>query len=121
MSDEAAELKSLQCRKRALEQEAYAARGNMREAQARNDKIQAELREIKQQIRALEAAGSPIVSEHALLRYVERVMGIDLDEIRGLILTERNVKAIKFAGNCTIKSGPLEFVVKNNVVTTVMD
>jgi hypothetical protein len=60
------------------------------------------------------------VSDHALLRYIERVMGADLDKFRADILTEQNRKAIEFAGDCTIKSGGVEFVVKNRTVVTVI-
>lgn len=60
------------------------------------------------------------VSDHALLRYIERAMGVDLDKFRAAILTEQNRKAIEFAGDCTIKSGGVEFVVKNRTVVTVI-
>lgn len=63
----------------------------------------------------------PVVTEHAMLRYIERVMGVDLQSITDAILTEQNRKAIAFAGNCRIKSQGVEFIVKDRKVISVVD
>ena len=36
-----------------------------------------------------------VISEHAILRYIERVMGIDLEELKAKILPEDVLKKIK--------------------------
>lgn len=54
-------------------------------------------------------AEEPTVSDHALVRWMERQMGIDLDEIRAQILTPERADMIRFgakainAGNVTLK------------------
>lgn len=44
------------------------------------------LAEIEDEMLLLEAGDTPIVTEHALLRYVERVLGIDLQNVHDRIL-----------------------------------
>jgi hypothetical protein len=90
---------------------------------ARIIKAKSDLNRINQHIATLSARGENKevrVSDHALLRYIERAMGVDLDEFRAAILTEQNRKAIEFAGDCTIKSNGVEFIVKNRTVVTVI-
>lgn len=53
------------------------------------------LKQLDDQIAAFEAASSaPIVTEHALLRYLDRAKGIDLSDLRREILTEKNIEKI---------------------------
>lgn len=64
---------------------------------------------------------NPSVSEHALLRYLQRVHGIDIDEISKQILTEPNKKAIS-----VMKSGKLPLgngvraVIKDQTVVSIL-
>jgi len=64
----------------------------------------------------------PIVSEHALLRYLERIYCINLDDIRAAILSPGTIKAIKVMGNGKI---PLPMggraVIKDNIVVSITD
>ncbi len=63
-----------------------------------------------------------IVSEHAIIRYLERKYQLDSQSLIDEILTVNNRTLIEFSkGNCKIKSGEIEFLVKNNVVITVLD
>jgi len=61
-----------------------------------------------------------IVSEHAIIRYMERAMGLNMDEITKQILTPQNKAAIKNMGDgkYPIAEG-LKAVVKNNTVLSV--
>jgi hypothetical protein len=67
-----------------------------------------------------------VVSEHAILRYLERVAGVNLDEVREKILSPSVRKYIdelgsgKFPQNGS-ETGKYRVVVKNRVVTTVED
>jgi len=47
----------------------------------------------------------PTVTDHALVRYMERVMELDLDAIRAQILTPANVVKIKAIRNGRIPVG----------------
>lgn len=61
-----------------------------------------------------------VVSEHALLRYIERVYGIDLEEIKEEILGDGRRSMIEFAKNGKFKiKDKHELVVKNSVVITI--
>ena len=62
----------------------------------------------------------PKVSEHAMLRYISRVHGIDLKELESHILTEGLKNAMKL-GASTYKVDGYRYSIKNNVVTTIMD
>jgi len=61
-----------------------------------------------------------IISEHAMLRYIERALGVDLDAMKKEILTEALIAGVAFcrSGKFPIKDG-IKAVVKNNVVVTI--
>lgn len=64
------------------------------------------------------------VSDHALLRFVERAGGLDIEALR--VALEGSLKrAITAAsdmgtGDLTIRADGLEYLVRNNVVVTVL-
>ncbi len=59
------------------------------------------------------------VSDHALVRYLERVKGFDMAALRAEILTPGVVAAIE-AGARTIKLGDVKFPVNDGVICTVL-
>ena len=76
---------------------------------------------INQKIKQLQDSNKDIiVSEHALLRYIERVIGIDLKDIEDNILNEADKENIKSLGNCKYPKDGFKLIVKNNVVTTIV-
>ncbi len=92
-------------------------------------KLVKELNVVDNSIRSLEERNkrnqTPIVTEHALLRYVENVLGIDLQEIQANILSDANLGMYRQlgdgrypVGDC--KSG-FKAVFKNGSVVTVVD
>lgn len=114
------ELKALQSRLRDAQAEADACMDRARvannavsEALKRRDKIQAQIRDIE------ESAKEPIVTEHALLRYIERFMNVDLESVRRAILTESAVKLIKFTKTGKVTTDGRRLIVKNGTVVTV--
>ncbi len=113
------DLKALQVRKSKVESEIKALRSEQSSIGAAVGLKLTELNNLNQQI-AKFSLKEPTVSEHALLRYIERVFGVDMEEIKGLILTEKNRKMIDFAGSCRIKCDGVEFVVKDRVVVSVV-
>jgi hypothetical protein len=61
------------------------------------------------------------VSDHALVRYIERILGENLDPIRQLILTDEllcQVKALK--GNGTFIFHDHTAIVRQGTVTTIL-
>lgn len=116
---EAAELKGLQVRL----QKAKAEEENCRiELIAANRKMQAALNEVsklQEQIKAF-TESDPVVTEHAMLRYVERVMGIDLEAVRADILTPTRRAVIKAMGTGKVDMpNGNKLVFKNRAVVTI--
>lgn len=62
------------------------------------------------------------VSDHAVLRYIERVMEIDIEKIKAIILSDR---AKAFAdngfGDGTFPNGDHRAVVKDKMIVTVLE
>lgn len=91
-------------------------------ARQKYDQSNAICKSLKARIASLEVQATmkePIVSEHALLRYLERVRGVDLNEIRQQILGEGTSESIAFARNGRIKKRDVTLIVKDCVVVTV--
>lgn len=60
------------------------------------------------------------VSDHAILRYVERVMGIDIEQIRNTIASEKVEQTVATLGDSKVPLGNGAYaVVKNHSVVTV--
>lgn len=61
------------------------------------------------------------VSEHAIIRYIERVIGIQRDDIAGKILTPEIQQIHKEMGNgkFPIEDGKARVVIKDNVIVTI--
>jgi hypothetical protein len=61
----------------------------------------------------------PSVSDHALLRFIGRVLGVDLDALRARILTPTVAAAIKAGARAVTVEGT-RFVVKGGVIVTIL-
>ncbi len=59
------------------------------------------------------------VSDHAIIRYLERKFNLDIEAIREEILTPERLSAIK-AGATKIKTDGIDFIIRDNVVVTSM-
>lgn len=60
------------------------------------------------------------ISDHAMVRYLERVKGIDIEEIRKEILTENVLDLIKTLGdNGSYPNKNFKLVVRNKNVVTI--
>lgn len=62
---------------------------------------------------------NPRVSEHAVLRYLERAKGVDTEAIRAEILTPMVVSAMK-AGAATVSVDGVKFVIDGDCLVTVL-
>lgn len=62
-----------------------------------------------------------IISEHAIIRYLERVKQLDLEQIKNEILTEENKTLMKNLGDgkYPIKNTKHRAVLKDGVIVTV--
>lgn len=81
----------------------------------------ARLNTLNQRIKNLGAKKGLTVSEHAILRYLERVEGLDLKEIEEKILPESEKPKIRTLGNghYPINKGEFKIIVKDGVVVTL--
>ena len=80
---------------------------------------QSRMKTIDGQIAKLKA-GPPVVTEHAILRYLERVRGVDIEAIRQEMLDPKIVGFIDTLGSGLIPHpNGYKLVVKKRVIVTV--
>jgi predicted nucleic acid-binding Zn-ribbon protein len=121
---QAHELKSLQTQKDKAKAELEAAKEEQRDSGRRVNDLTDKLRSIEDRIKKLseKAAenGEVIVSEHAFLRYFERVLGYDLEDIRKKILNPTAEAAIKQFKSGVFPGQGFKLRVRNNKVVTLL-
>lgn len=113
-------LKSLQTYKSKLEGELPVLKKQMKEASSAFNKAQNTIANLEAEIKAFQEHKELIVSEHALLRYIERVMGIDLESVKQGIVEQATPQYDLFGrvdGKYPIECGRV--VVSNNTIVTV--
>lgn len=81
-----------------------------------------EITKLKEMIQKAENTKTLKVSEHAIVRYFERVKGFNIEEIEKEILSENVVSLInKLDGNNgTYPNGDYSVILKNNTIITVI-
>ena len=88
-----------------------------------NNKLQSaerNLGKIREEIKKLKEGNKIIVSEHAMLRYIERVLGIDLKGIEKRILTDEVKEQYKIVGNGRFPiNDEFRALIRDNVVVTI--
>ena len=84
----------------------------------------AKLKKIEQlqlDINRFEKNGKIKVSEHAIVRYFERVKGLDIELVEKEILSKDVMKLIdQLGGNGTYPNKDFKIILKNNTVTTIV-
>ena len=81
------------------------------------------INELFRKIRVLQNKKSQlIVSEHAIIRYLERVVGMNSNEIIAKIIPEEVINWVKATGNGSypVNNGEFRIKVKDGVVVTVL-
>lgn len=117
------ELKQLQSRRDKLEVQLPEVRRAANESQRSLVKHEKQLREVKERIADIEEASKElVVSEHALLRYLERVKGVDLEEIKQEMLTNKTQELFETLGpgKYPIEGASARLVVKGSTVVSVV-
>ena len=93
------------------------------ERESLNNKLQSaerNLGKIQEEIKKLKEGNKIIVSEHAMLRYIERVLGINLKEIEKRILTDEVKEQYKIVGNGRFPiNDEFRALIRDNVVVTI--
>lgn len=60
------------------------------------------------------------LTDHAIVRYLERAKGFNIAKIRQEMLTPTTIEAIE-AGAVTVKISGVDFIVKDKTIVTVLD
>ena len=94
-----------------------------RERQLINERLSVAERNLKnteEELKKLKTGNKIIVSEHAVLRYLERTMELDLKAVENEILSKEVVSQYKTLGNGKYPvSNGCKAVIKDNVVLTI--
>lgn len=80
-----------------------------------------QIQELEKQVEKVEKSDKLKVSEHAIVRYFERVKGFDIEKIEKEILSEEVLKFVdKLGGNGSYPNADFKVVMKNFTVTTII-
>lgn len=108
---------------------------NITELQAERDRLQRVLGKVEVELNdarcALKAVQeelarrtrprpNPRLSDHALMRYFERIYKVDLDKVRAEIMTPAVISAIEAGAKAVIVNG-LRMPIENYCIVTVLD
>jgi hypothetical protein len=81
--------------------------------------IERQLAEVNVKLKEFGKADDPVVSDHAIVRYLERVQGIDIQAIRDTLLTDKVRAYIAIAPSGTYPAGEgFRVRVKKGVLVT---
>lgn len=111
----AQDIKALKSRITKTKAEMDAVKIEMQMAQRKMSGLQSMVSKMEGELKAIES-GKVTVTEHAILRYLERVRGIDLEEVENTILPEGYREKL-LSGKIPING--FRIVVKDNTVITV--
>ncbi|QDH83723.1 hypothetical protein [Achromobacter phage Motura] len=115
-----AELKSLQVRLHEKTKELQALERNIAEYNSKRGKIFKDIAQLQFQIQDL-TKKDLVVSEHAVLRYLERMYKFDLNEIKSQILTPQLIKTADTLGNGKFPTGAgFKAVVRDRVIVSII-
>lgn len=114
------ELKALQNRQVKLEVDVVEAKQDLVEKQEAYRKVLLRLKDIKKRVEDMQDV-DVVISDHAIVRYMERAMGLDVEQIASQIFNKDTLASIESLGDgkYPICEG-LQAVVKNNTVVTIM-
>jgi len=111
-------LKYLETKLNKLNSEYAMIKKEYQQKQKELEKIKIDIKNTEKQINKLKNNSELIISEHAILRYIERVLGIDIEEIKNKIVPNKD--AIAELGNGVFTIDDFKIKVKDNVVVTVI-
>lgn len=118
---EARKIKGLKSQLRIMEGDAEALKiivaSKQREYHAKLNAI----KNLKEQVERFESNTNVKVSEHAIVRYFERVKGFNISDIEKEILTDEVLKLVeKLGGNGGYPNKDFKVLIKNFTVTTIV-
>lgn len=117
-------LKGLESQLARLESDLATCKSIIKEKNTELSAILKNINRIKDLIKSLTINDELIVSEHAILRYIERVQGQKLEEIQSEILTDTLKKLAQTLGNGKIpldKHPDFSAIIKDGVIVTIVE
>ena len=117
------EMKQLESMKVVLEAKLASLKEQKQQLGQDMSSVASRLNIVSQRLKNLQTEKPLTVSEHALLRYIERVEGINLDDIAAKIVADDQLQEeIRTLGNgqYPVNHGEFSVVVRDNVVVTVV-
>ena len=122
MNNQFTKLKELQKRKSSLEDEIKIVLEKKTPLCQMETDLRGRLKNIISRIESLKQKDSKtIITEHAILRYLERIIGIDIEAVKKEILPEEVEQLIKVMPNGTFQCITHKIVVKDNTIVTVIE
>lgn len=114
------ELKYLQTQRQKLVSQREILKKVTKEKQDELTSLNSKIKNIDEKLEKLISGNEIIFSEHAILRYIERVLGINLTDIKAKILTEpEKDECMQMGGNLTYKKEDFTVKIQDFVVTTI--
>lgn len=113
-------IKQLASRKKQAEKRLNDLKVDAKELCEEQKKVNSYLSELGKEM-ASRTRSTPIVSEHAMLRFCERALGLDLEQLTSDVLPDEVIKQIEVMGDGKYPIGHgCKVVVENRVVVTVL-
>lgn len=119
-------LKRFQSQLKKLESELESVQLEMKVKQKEFELKRKTINDLKIKIEQMKVDSDVIISEHALLRYFERVLGYNLDDIKAQLISPKTYNLIKTLGNNgeypneDLSGNKFKIILKNNVITTIL-
>jgi len=121
MGSDHVELKSLQSRRDQADRRLQALLAEMSSIGQKVKAERDELRRIDESIKKLkEKSDELVVSEHAILRYLERVKGVDIEAVKKEILPDTVREQNRLLGNGSFPAGTHRCKIRDGVVITIL-
>lgn len=115
-------LKQLQTRKDGVKAELGALDKEINALSQKKKVLSRQLSGINKEIKGLtEKTKDVVISEHAILQYLRRVKGLNIDAIKAEIVPEKAKRIIDTIESAHVPVDGFKLIVKNKVVVTVED
>lgn len=112
-------LKQLESQKIKLEEELKVVNAEADRILKHQKDLRSDLNTIIRKINNL-LSSDVVLTEHALLRYLERIQGVDLAEIKNNILDDTTKDQIKVLGSGRFPKDGYTLIVKNNTIISIV-
>jgi hypothetical protein len=113
-------LKSLETQKTKYIIELSGIDNQKKELMQRATELENKIRKINNQINSLYSKEDGVIfTEHSILRYLERIEGIDIEKIKSKIVDKKTEEIIKTIGSGKISVNGFYIVFKNKKIITV--